>query len=69
MIIKVDNNNIERSIHELKRRLIREGVFKELKKRRTYLKPSMKRRLKTEDAEKTRFKDYVKQKNQAKKLL
>ncbi|MCP4295403.1 MAG: 30S ribosomal protein S21 [Proteobacteria bacterium] len=57
MQIKVVNNQIERSMRELKRLLIREGLFKELKKRRYHAKPCVKEKLKREDAEKTRHKD------------
>lgn len=57
MEVKVVNNQIERSMRELKRMLIREGLFKELKKRRYYYKPCVKNRLKREEAEKARHKD------------
>ncbi|MDP7463813.1 MAG: 30S ribosomal protein S21 [SAR324 cluster bacterium] len=42
---------------QLKRTLIREGIFKELKKRKFYLKPSRAKRLKRENAAKQRNKD------------
>jgi small subunit ribosomal protein S21 len=42
---------------QLKRTLIREGIFKELKKRKFYLKPSRALRLKRENAAKQRNKD------------
>ena len=57
MEVKVVNNQVEKSMRELKRLLIREGLFKELKKRRYYAKPSVRTKLKREDAEKTRHKD------------
>ena len=57
MKVKVINNQVEKSMRELKRLLIREGLFKELKKRRYYSKPCVKLKLKREDAEKTRHKD------------
>jgi len=57
MQIKVVNNQVERAMRELKRMLIREGLFKELKKRRFYAKPCVKGKLKREEAEKTRHKD------------
>ncbi|OGG97688.1 MAG: 30S ribosomal protein S21, partial [Candidatus Lambdaproteobacteria bacterium RIFOXYD12_FULL_49_8] len=41
MEIKVVNNQVERAMRELKRLLIREGLFKEIKKRRYYAKPSV----------------------------
>ncbi|MDH5559961.1 MAG: 30S ribosomal protein S21 [Deltaproteobacteria bacterium] len=57
MEIKVVNNQVDRAMRELKRMLIREGLFKELKKRRFYSKPCVKTKLKREEAEKTRHKD------------
>ena len=57
MEIKVVNNQVERAMRELKRLLIREGLFKEIKKRRYYAKPSVRNKLKREEAEKTRHKD------------
>jgi len=57
MKITVINNQVERAMRELKRMLIREGLFKELKKRRFYSKPSIRGKVKREDAEKTRHKD------------
>ncbi|KAK3608910.1 hypothetical protein CHS0354_006951 [Potamilus streckersoni] len=53
----VVNNQVEKAIKELKRKLIREGVFKEISKRRFYLKPSVKAKLKREEAEKRKIKD------------
>ncbi len=57
MEVKVINNQVEKSMRQLKKMLIREGLFKELKKRRYYHKPCVKAKLKREDAEKTRHKD------------
>ena len=69
MEVKVINNQIERSIRELKRMLIREGVFKELKKRRYYHKPSVRLKMKREDAEKTRHKDRKRAMARARAIL
>lgn len=47
MKVEVRNNNVERAMQVLKRKLIDEGVFRELQERRCYEKPSdRKRRLK-----------------------
>ena len=54
-----------RAMQKLKNKLIREGLFVELKKRRFYAKPSLKRRLKREEAEKQRVKDFRKSLRQA----
>ncbi|MAE17072.1 MAG: 30S ribosomal protein S21 [Deltaproteobacteria bacterium] len=55
--IEVRDSNIGKSMMQLKRTLIREGIFKELKKRKFYLKPSRAKRLKRENAAKQRNKD------------
>jgi len=49
-----------RAIQKLKNKLIQEGLFQELKRRRFYAKPSLKKRLKREEAARTRVKDQRK---------
>jgi small subunit ribosomal protein S21 len=44
MKVEVRNNNVDRAMQVLKRKLVDEGVFKELQKRRCYEKPSEKKR-------------------------
>ncbi len=51
------NQNLEKAMRVLKRKLIREGVFKELKARRFYEKPSEKRKRKAKESYKKRKKD------------
>lgn len=51
------NNNLEKAMRVLKRKLIREGVFRELKARRFYEKPSEKKKRKNKEADKKRRKD------------
>ena len=64
--IKVGHNQDPvRAVQKLKNKLIQEELFVELKKRRYYAKPSLKRRLKKEEAEKQRVKDYRKAVRQA----
>ena len=64
--IKVGHNqDPARAFQKLKNKLIQEELFVELKKRRYYAKPSLKRRLKREEAEKQRVKDYRKAIRQA----
>ncbi len=48
----------KRAIQKLKNKLINEGLFVELKKRKYYAKPSLKKRLKREEAARQRVKDY-----------
>ena len=66
--IKIGHNQDPlRAIQKLKNKLIQEGLFLELKRRRFYAKPSLKRRLKREEAARTRVKDLRKAIARAKK--
>ena len=59
--IKVGHNTDPiRAIQKLKNKLIQEGLFAEPKRRRFYAKPSLKKRLKREEAARTRIKDFRK---------
>lgn len=59
--VSVDNN-IEKAMKILKRKLIKEGLFKELKLRRYYEKPSEKRKRKLKESLKKIRKDEARQK-------
>ena len=66
--IKIGHNqDPNRAIQKLKNKLIAEGLFRELKRRRYYAKPSLKKRLKREEAARTRVKDLRKQIARARK--
>ena len=66
--IKVGHNTDPiRAIQKLKNKLIQEGLFQELKRRRFYAKPSLRKRLKREEAARTRVKDLRKQIARARK--
>jgi len=54
--VKVQNNQIENAIKSLKRQLIRDGILKELKNRRSYEKPSVKKKRKQREARRRRQK-------------
>jgi len=56
--IKVKGNNIEKAIRDLKLKLQKEGIFKELKTRRYYEKPSVKEKRKRIEARKKRMKVF-----------
>ena len=56
MEIKVSGNDIERALKLLKRQLQKDGLLKELKKRRYYEKPSVKLKSKQREAQKRRVK-------------
>lgn len=56
MEIQVSGNDVEKALKLLKRKLQREGLLKELKKRSYYKKPSVKMRDKRREAQKKRAK-------------
>ena len=56
MEIRVFDNQVDKAIRDLKRKLAQEGTLRELKSRRHYLKPSEKKKLKQKEAEKRRAK-------------
>ena len=51
------NDKADRAITKLKNIVIKEGLYKELKDRRYYAKPSKKKKLKKEEAARQRVKD------------
>jgi small subunit ribosomal protein S21 len=54
--IKVNDNNIDGALKVLKRKLQKEGLFKEIKRRKAYEKPSEKEKRKRREAKKQRMK-------------
>jgi small subunit ribosomal protein S21 len=54
--IKVDGKDIEKAIRVVKRKIQRDGIFRELKNRRFYEKPSIKKKRKRIEAQKRRQK-------------
>jgi small subunit ribosomal protein S21 len=54
--IKVDGNDLEKALKVLKRKLQRDGLMGELKRRRFYEKPSVKLRTKQRQARKRKAK-------------
>ena len=56
MDIKIYENDIEKALKILKRQLQKEGLFKEIKKRSFYEKPSEKKKRKQREARKKRMK-------------
>ena len=59
--VKVYDNNVGKAIDKLKNLLVNEGLFKELKDRRHYTKPCLKKKLKREEAERQRQRDFKKE--------
>ncbi len=56
MEVKVIGNQLEHALRMLKRKLAMNGVFKDIKKQRYYVKPSVKKKLKQKEAQKQRVK-------------
>ncbi len=54
MEIRVSGNDVEKALKILKRQLQKDGLLKELKKRRFYEKPSVKEKTKQREARKRR---------------
>jgi small subunit ribosomal protein S21 len=54
--VAVGDRGIERAIKNLKRKVATEGILRELKQRRHYMKPSIKRRKKSAEAARRRRK-------------
>ena len=57
MEVKVFDNQLEKALKDLKRKLAKEGIMKELKRRRFYEKPSLKKKTKQKEARKRRQKN------------
>jgi len=55
--IKVYENDIEKALRALKRQLLRDGLFKEIRKRRFYEKPSEKKKRKQREASRKKMKE------------
>ncbi|MBE0427699.1 MAG: 30S ribosomal protein S21 [Nitrospirae bacterium] len=55
MEIKVNENNIEGALKILKNKLNKEGLFKEIKQRSSYEKPSEKQKRKRREASKKKM--------------
>ena len=48
--VEVRNNNVEKAIRVLKKKIQRDGLMKELRRRQYYEKPSLKRQRKKKEA-------------------
>ncbi len=54
--VRVNENNVEGALKVLKRKLQKEGLFREIKRRKSYEKPSEKEKRKRREASKKRMK-------------
>ncbi|MBN2803063.1 MAG: 30S ribosomal protein S21 [Deltaproteobacteria bacterium] len=59
--VQVKDNRVEQAIRQLKNRLAREGILRELKNRRHYFKPSEVKRIKRREAARRRRKQVRQQ--------
>lgn len=50
MEIRVEGKDVEKALRVLKRKIQRDGIFRELKNRRFYEKPSLKKKRKRREA-------------------
>ncbi len=56
IVVEVQDDNLEKALKALKKKMQLDGLQKELKMRRFYEKPSVKRRRKMQEAERRRRK-------------
>ena len=56
IVVQVQEGNLEKALKVLKKKMQLDGLQRELKSRRFYKKPSVKRRRKMQDAERRRRK-------------
>lgn len=54
--VVVGDRGVERAVKQLKRKMASEGILRELKRRRHYMKPSVKKRKKSAEAARRRRK-------------
>ena len=59
MEVTVYQNQVDRALKILKRQMTKEGLLKELKRRRFYEKPSVKKKRKQKEAKKKRRGSYL----------
>lgn len=59
--VEVKDGNVNKALSIFKSLVIKEGVFKDYKKHKEYLKPSIAKRIKSEEAERQRIKDIKKE--------
>ena len=56
IVVDVQDDNLEKALRTLKKKMQLDGIQRELKNRRFYEKPSVKKRRKMQDAERRRRK-------------
>ena len=66
VFVKVTGNNLQKAISIFNKKVKQAGIIQEVYRRQEYLKPSVKRKLKKEEAIKKRIRDEKKKRNKKK---
>ena len=66
VFIKVTGNNLQKAISNFNKKVKQAGIVQEVYRRQEYLKPSIKRKLKKEEAIKKRIREEKKKRNNKK---
>ena len=66
VFIKVTGNNLQKAISIFNKKVKQAGIVQEVYRRQEYLKPSIKRKLKKEEAIKKRIREEKKKRNNKK---
>ena len=66
VFVKVTGNNLQKAISIFNKKVKQAGIIQEVYRRQEYLKPSVKRKLKKEEAIKKRIREEKKKRNKKK---
>jgi len=66
VFVKVTGNNLQKAIGIFNKKVKQAGIIQEIYRRQEYLKPSIKRKLKKEEAIKKRIREDKKKRNKKK---
>ena len=66
MFVKVTENNLQKAISIFNKKVKQAGIVQEVYRRQEYIKPSVKRKLKKEEAIKKRIREEKKKRNKKK---
>ena len=66
VLVKVTGNNLQKAIGIFNKKVKQAGIIQEVYRRQEYLKPSVKRKLKKEEAIKKRIREEKKKRNKKK---
>ena len=66
VFVKVPGNNLQKAISIFNKKVKQAGIVQEVYRRQEYLKPSVKRKLKKEEAIKKRIREEKKKRNKKK---